>query len=175
MNPVLIIGRFQPLCLNHADLFSQAKNLGELLLIGVGQPNYELAKKILPPKNYKLYELSYLFGYEKVKGWIDESLKDYYHLVKPVKDLFNKSLYQKHVESIFGIKKAILLGENESTYSCFNSDNYEIIITKLSTNYHASDARKEILNQGFSNKVAVKLTQEELEKIIKSETLRTLL
>lgn len=174
MKQVLIIGRFQPLCKNHVQLFNQAKELGDILLVGVGQPNYELAKEKLEKKAYESYSLSYIFEYERVKSWIDNSLIDYCHSVKPVADIFNKYLYQKHVESIFGITGAILLGENECTYSCFNPINYEIIISS-NIKYHASEVRKEILSTGFSNKAAFKLSSEETGKIIKAELLRTLL
>lgn len=175
MTPVLIIGRFQPLCLNHVDLFNQAKELGDCLLIGVGQPNYELAQIKLSEKDFKKYSLSYIFEYEKVKNWIDEVLIDYSHIVKPVKDIFNKNKYEAHIESIFEINKAVLLGENEYTYSCFSQEKYEILIGTCNLNFHASNARQEILNQGFSDKLAVKLTNEDLEKIIKAENFRNVL
>jgi hypothetical protein len=179
-NQSLVIGRFQPLCKNHENLFAQAAGSGEHLLVGVGTPNYSRAKDVLDKTQFAKYQLQYPYDFETVSGWIKQVTN---HLpvssttIVPIKDIFDTQNYARHVGSSFldkgiSLEDTVLVGENESTYSCFKETMIPIQVAKDETGFHATQVRKELSTTGKSNRLAVALSPSQIKTIQRYETLK---
>jgi len=171
----LIIGRFQPLCQNHVELFHKGYDLAEEVIIGVGQPDFELAEKKLSAHEFSLYQLNHMFSFERIKEWINKSLGEKPHTVVPVKDIFDHSKYEQHVIETFNqqgknIDDAVLFGENPGTYNCFSQLESKMAIGVSA--FHATDARKEILETGHSDLLSSDLNSYDLQQIVMNETIK---
>jgi nicotinamide mononucleotide adenylyltransferase len=170
----LVIGRFDPLCKNHLDLFKQGREIAETLLIGVGVPNYERARQVLDKKKYEEYLLKDLLSYERKKQFIETALGGNNKHIVPIQDIFDKKRYAKHVINCFAeqgiiLDNCVLIGENQYTYECFRGTKIDIVVAKDRTGYHATDARREIMEKGHSNKLACDLTNVEMKRIARNQ------
>jgi len=169
-NNALIIGRFHPLCTSHLDLFRQAREYGDILLIAVGRPNYERAEQVLDEKQLLEYKIKNIFPYERTKQFLDEALEGTEHYIIPVQDIFNSENYASHVIDQFGknsisIDDCALIGENQWTVDCFKDSNIDIIISRDESGFHATDVREEIAEKGSSDRLACSLTDEETRRV----------
>lgn len=166
----LIIGRFQPLCNHHLDLFEQAKEYADILLIAIGRPNYKRAKEILTPEQFTKYKLKNLFSFKRTRQVIEIALKGTKHKIVPIKDIFDPDNYAEYVIKEFSkhgvkIENCMIFGENEYTFSCFAKTNIDTIHSQKRLGYHATDVRREIMKQGKTDRLAFKPTKKEIQKI----------
>lgn len=167
---VLIIGRFQPLCSNHKKLFEKAKTIGDEILVGVGTPNYTLAKEHLSQHEFNNYQLSYLFSYDEVHKWITEAIGSYPHTIVNVEDVVGTKNYEEHVVNVFEtsgktIDDCILYGDNPYTYKSFSS--MPFMLAQGVSDIRATLVREEIYRTGKSDDLACELTAGQRKKIMK--------
>lgn len=165
-----VIGRFQPLCVNHLSLFEQALEYGRYLVVAVGQPNYERAKEVFSERDYSLYLHKYVLPFERVKEQINSVVDcDIF----PLKDILDRERYADYVFEEFAkrdydLSEGILFGENKKTYDCFEGLT-RIEVAKDNTNVHATDVRRELHLTGRSNLVLASLTAEEIFALGKAQ------
>ena len=176
MKQGLIIGRFQPLCNHHVQFFKNVLDEEDHLLIGVGQPNYTLAKEKLGEKDFELYKLQYMFDFQTVKNWIHQVIDEENITILPVHDVFDSTHFGNYVQGEFekvgvDFSQVTLYGENPRTLGSFSIKKKHI--EQIGT-VHASDVRKEILETGKSEGLAMTLESKQLETIVKAEKNKTI-
>ncbi len=174
----LIVGRFQPFCLNHVDLFTQSYELSEKLLIAIGRPNYEIASTKLNERELLEYKIKNIFSFERTTELLKTLMSNYfknnqYDFVS-VKDIFDSNNYANHVINSFKskntqIQNCVLIGENEWTINCF-ANKIDFVKAKNNLSYHATDVRRDLIN-GNLNGLAVKLTDVEISRVITCQKL----
>ncbi|GEM_PF-549269 len=172
---IIVVGRFQPFCKNHAGLFEQASRLGRVF-VAVGQPDFERAKSVLAPNAFSKYTLSYPFGLDRVQSWIRASVGGMVKAVVPVNDIFSETDYAAHLISAFlseghRLQNPALFSENHWTVRCFARHGIETI-QPIDEGYHASDVRGELFNTGKSSRLACELADADVERIRLFENLR---
>ncbi len=169
----LIIGRFNPLCKNHVNLFKQALTLNEKLIIGLGVPDYNRAAEVFEfPEQLAQYKLQYLFDFQTRKDWISSVTQKQNTSIIAIPDIFNPKQYEQHVhrqleKEGFSLDDVVLVGENKDTYSCFTKT--PIHVTTTDVKYHATHVRDEIKKIGKSNRLAIDLTTEQRNIIINAQ------
>ena len=174
MKKGLIVGRFQPLCKNHLALFDFVLKQVDELYIGIGTSNMQRAQEVLSGKALELYRYNYVFDFQRVKSWIENTLTDKNVHIVPVQDIFDNENYEEHLIASFAkegfdVKDCTLFGENEKTEVCFHMP---IVNTKNVADFHATQVRQELVQKGFSEGLAVKLTKEELDTVLKAEKMK---
>lgn len=174
----LIIGRFQPTCINHMDLVSQAAAISDNVLIGIGRPNYSVAKERLEPNEFLRYQIKNIFSYDKTIDLLATGIHDYgvceNYFTTPIHDIFDGKNYANHVVNQFttygiNLEDCTLIGENEWTIECFKNI---MPITRAidNTGFHATEVRRGVMN-GEHYGLAAKLTEAEIKRVAECQRL----
>lgn len=140
MKEALVIGRFQLVGNQHADLFKQVKEYGDehgisRINVGIGVANTIDAKN----------PFSATECLEMVKPVVERiGIDSSYYLVPDINDSLN---YAEHVKGIMGIdlENIVLFSSNQYTNSCFR-DKCEVIETPERITQHSTELRRLVAN-----------------------------
>lgn len=170
----ILIGRFQPLCVNHVELMKLAARLADELLVVIGCADTELAKKKLTPIELVKYRNSYVLSFERIREALETVKMDLPVHILGIKDILDPPRYGGYVLDTIaghGIKlgKALLVGENEKTYACFKNLAIDLLIPADISNIHASDVRRELARDGISANLVSKLSDDEINAYIDAQ------
>lgn len=161
----LVIGRFQPVGINHTEMLARADELGlEEILLGIGtiQSGFRNAKNP--------------FSFDEVaEMWypILRTMRTPVRLCK-IPDINNPPRYAEHVETITGCneKDFVVISGNNYTLDCFTKygKNYKTLTidsqVKLDDNYLcASEIRRRILDNEQWQQYVPESTRKVIEKI----------
>lgn len=162
----LIIGRFNPLCLNHLDLFNQARDISKNLIVGVGVPNFEIAASRFSIDELIEYKLKNLIPYEKTETILSRHIDA---RIFKIEDIFDEEHYADYVLSKIEstnarIDSCVLIGENEWTNRCFRNK-LDITKSKDRLGFHATDVRRELYMTGKSKRIVEGYSDREIKEL----------